>query len=455
MKSNFVTNIIAILIAAQGFSLKAQAQKQNSFSMSLKQAEARALRFSDQLKAIQSNTESAVDNSKAQFGKLLPGLTLSGYYQYNTYVPDVSLPFPGAAPIQFGSHNNYGVGPTLSYTLWDTGAQRAAYQASKLLAQSKKDQEINARAQTLFALRAAYVRLQLGLEELKLLYSSLKLAKSQQRDINANFHAGAASLLDRVDSNREVINFQLQFKQEQSVVQSDFQDLLNLVHVRVADDQNDHLGPPGLSGVNFALKLDGLESSLQAVSRWRLTPPSEEQPELRSFTALEKSSKEQARSAWAEHFPRLRISASTMVQYPYEVELKTVEQNTFMATISMPLFEGGQIHDRVEASQSAETAARYERDQAKRDLMNAYNKAMSQLQNLKAQRKLALLDVKSSEEAAKLYESSYRAGKINFIDVEAANNRALVARVNAARIDAQMLDSIFLLESISGKDTLQ
>lgn len=56
-----------------------------------------------------------------------------------------------------------------------------------------------------------------------------------------------------------------------------------------------------------------------------------------------------------------------------------------------------------------------------------------------------------SEEAAKLYYSSYKAGKNNLIDVQIANNQALQAKVGAARIDAQILNQLILLNALSGE----
>ena len=423
------------------------------FKMSLKEAEAKALDNSDKLKSLHETTNAAIEKSRAQFGRLLPQLNVSGYYQYDTYVPDVSLGVPNMPAIQFGSHNNYAAGPTLSYTLWDTGAERDAYRAAKLLAESNKEQELNARVQALFSVRASYSRLQLALEELNLLNSSLNLAKAQNHDIETNFRAGAASRLDLVDSRREVISYQLQFKQAQSEVESDFEDLLNLVQVQ-APINYDRPGLSGLPETNLVLKLDSLANSLAAVNRWPLNPPDDDQPELQSLSNLAQSSDEQAKSEWARLFPKLDVSASAMIQYPNEIVLQTIEQNAFTATLTMPLFDGNQTRHLVDSTRSDADSARFQREQAKRDLMTDFEKAMRELNNLKEQQRLATLDMQSSESAAKLYYRSYKAGKINLIDVQGANNRELMAKVNAARIDAQTLNEIYLIESISGRDTL-
>ena len=80
-----------------------------------------------------------------------------------------------------------------------------------------------------------------------------------------------------------------------------------------------------------------------------------------------------------------------------------------------------------------------------------YEKAVALITSLRAQQKMSLEDVALSESAAKLYYQSYRAGKINLIDVQSANNRALNAKVNAARTNAQVLNQLFTLNLISGE----
>jgi outer membrane protein TolC len=82
-----------------------------------------------------------------------------------------------------------------------------------------------------------------------------------------------------------------------------------------------------------------------------------------------------------------------------------------------------------------------------------YDKAIQLLLNLRTQQKLAQDDVEKSKDAARLYYQSYKGGKINLIDVQSANNRSLLSQVNAARIDAQIISELFLLQTLSGDST--
>jgi outer membrane protein TolC len=197
------------------------------------------------------------------------------------------------------------------------------------------------------------------------------------------------------------------------------------------------------------LDLEPLKASLQEAAQWTFNPPTESQPQLRSQELLIESAEKQADSEKAGLYPTLQLSANASIEYPNVVIPESVEQNTIAVNFSMPLFEGNHTRHLAAAKQKEAETARYNREQMRIDLDRDYSKALAQLESLKAQQKLAIDDVQHSQDSAKLYYQSYKGGKINLIDVQSANNRALTAQVNAARIDAQMLNQLFILRSIS------
>ena len=119
----------------------------------------------------------------------------------------------------------------------------------------------------------------------------------------------------------------------------------------------------------------------------------------------------------------------------------------------MPLFEGNRSRHLSAEKMKESDAARFNRDQTRINLDRDYDKAIQLLQSLRGQQALALEDVQHSQDAARLYYQSYKGGKVNFIDVQSANNRALLSQVNAARIDAQILNELFVLQTLSGDST--
>lgn len=418
------------------------------FQLSLSQAEHAAFTRSFQLQSLRSATQAAHEHAASQSARLWPRLSIDGNYQYQTHVPTIALPPAFAASgISFGSHDSYAIGPTLSYTLWDANGVRDAYRGAEAQANSRAEDAKNGELQLLYGLRVAYVRLQLSLEELRLLKSSLDLSRAQNHDIETNFKAGAATRLDEVDSQREVLSYELQLQQKLADVGSDYRDLLALLQDPVAPAWEDVLGPDG----EPRIQLDTLSQTLSAEDRGHFTEPDEKQPSLRSLHLQADAATSLADSQIAGLYPTVRVSASARWQYPDQVLLNSVEQNAFLISLSMPLFEMGQTRHLAGEARAQADSARLQEAQARTNLDRDFRKARLLVNSLHTQQRLAVDDVAHSEEAARLYYRSYRGGKINLTDVEAANNHALNSKVNSARIGAQILMQIFALQAISGE----
>ncbi len=116
----------------------------------------------------------------------------------------------------------------------------------------------------------------------------------------------------------------------------------------------------------------------------------------------------------------------------------------------MPLFFGDPSRALSAQQRSQAEAADYRAKGAKEDLDRDFSKSQELLTSLQDQRQLAYKDVEESEEEAKLNYVSYKAGKLNYVDVQNANNLALQSKVAATRIDAQILNQIETLKSLSG-----
>jgi outer membrane protein len=444
---------ISVLFFLCLLSVPAIGAASRTYELTLKEAEHRALDTSDQLKSLSSTHDAAQEQADAQFSALLPRLTIGANYQYVTEVPSISLPIPGVNEgFSFGSNNSWNVGPTLNYTLFDMGATHDLYRGYDLLAQAREEDSKNGKLQLLLSVRGSYLRLQLALEELRLLNSSLELSRAQNRDIEANYKAGAATRLDRVDSQRDVLSYELQFAQKQAEVADDFRDLLAQMKENPQGDLSE-AGPPQVQNVAVELKLDTLTQSMQEASTWKYTPPNDEHPQIRSQELQAESAEKQAESNKDGLYPKVQLAASAILQYPNVIILQTVEQNTFQVGVSMPLFEGNRSRHLSAEKMKESDAARFNRDQTRINLDRDYDKAVQLLQSLRGQQALALEDVQHSQDAARLYYQSYKGGKVNFIDVQSANNRALLSQVNAARIDAQILNELFVLQTLSGDST--
>lgn len=158
--------------------------------------------------------------------------------------------------------------------------------------------------------------------------------------------------------------------------------------------------------------------------------------------------KKNAESQRARAYPSVQVSASVNYQRPNVPNPITYWQETFSASLTLPLFLGDPSRAQAAQLRAQADAADFRAAQRQEDVKRDHQKGLDAINNLNEQRKLALLDVRQSEEQARLYYTSYKAGKVNLIDVQNANVQALQAKVNAARIDAQIINQIILLRSL-------
>jgi outer membrane protein TolC len=445
MKKQIASGAIALLFLLS--TIKGLAQTE-VLELTLHESEDKALRTSRLLKSFISEEEAAIEQKQAQFSALLPQFSLEGNYRYLSDVPTVSIPDLGVIP--FGAHSTYSIGPVLSYTLWDTGASRKAYHGFSRLAESRMEDRKNAEIQILRSVRSAYLRLQLALEELRLVNGALELSRAQERDVALRHRAGATTRLDLLTSRRQVLGYELQFKQKQADLSAGLNDLLVLQGDPPKEDP--HLGPPEVAGVSPVLKLDSFQKLLAKEGPGEIPPPDDRQPQIFSQELLAESSELFAASQRAERYPTVQASAKTSLDYPNGPFLERIHQNTISIALSLPLFDGDRIRHLASERRKEAQSARYRADQLRVDLQRDFVKAQELLDRLREQRKLAAEDILLSEEAARLYYESYQAGKTNLIDVQSANLQALQAKFNAARIDAQMLDQFITLKALSGRD---
>jgi outer membrane protein TolC len=422
-----------------------------TFELTLGKAETQAVFASNRLKSFDSEWMAANNQKDAQFQKLLPKLTFQANYQYYGTIPDISL-IGGGPTIPFGTHSTYSIGPSLGYTLWDGFSDRKTYQSASILYQAREEDRKAALIQLLLSVRSSYIQVRLGLEELRLIYNSLELARAQEQDILIRFRAGAASRLDKVTAQRSVLNYELQFKQKQSELSSEFEDLLAILGNSELKDIS-RPGPPEVPGLSVTLQLDSLRGLLKEESFKPISAPDESQPQIRSQVLQSESLYQAADSQSAKQFGSLQVSAGVSWIRPNIPNPPTYLQETVGVTYFLPLFLGDPNRYLAAQQRNQGDSVQFRANQTRIDLQRDFIKAQETLASLRDRQSLAAQDVAQSEEAAKLYYTSYQAGRINLIDVQNANLQALQAKVNAARVDAQILNQLILLQAISGKES--
>lgn len=409
------------------------------FELSLVDAEAQAVAASWSLMAAKSDVSSAAHLEGAAYTALLPKLSFRGTYTYLSTLGELQL--PQSASLEFGSHNNYSIGPQLNFTVWDSFGSLKAYHAVTKIRESRNQDLAAVKRQIILAVRMAYVRVQLILEEIKLFKSSLELAKKQDDEIHRRFKAGSTTKLDSIVSKRHVLSSQLRFKQKLGELSVAVKELLSLIGNKNAVDPQETV-----------FKFDELSRSIQYFAALRVESPGQDVPQIKKLELLAQSADLEAASHTAKLYPRLDLSVSTSLAYPNGPVKETISQNNVSLMLSVPLYLGDPTWRLAEQKRSEAQSMRFRMRQLNEDLQRDYDKIDIMLQNLREQRKLANDDAIQSAELASLFYSSYREGRNTVVDVQAANNALLSAQINVARIDAQILTQMISLMAISGKE---
>ncbi|MCM2322022.1 MAG: TolC family protein [Oligoflexia bacterium] len=393
-------------------------------TLTLKQAEGKAAAHSARIASSQADAEAAKHQAEAAKAALFPRLTLEGTYRYVSDVPQLQV--GPMTSVSFGQHDNYSVGPMLSYTLWDGGAVRANWRSVQKLAEARSEDHKQAALQTRQAVRAAYFRVQLGQQEVRLVAESLKLSESQERDIRNRFQAGAASKADTLSARREVLSLKMKARQAQADLAANIRDLAALI------GETDLAAADGLS-------LEPQEKSLTELANAGQRTLNPAHPQLEAPAKLAEVQRLAAAAARGELWPRVAAYAKSTFDYPNGPRPESVWQNTVGVSLSMPLYEAHRARS-LSAQKASEALASEKRgEQLRTDLERDWQKAKLQLESYKEQRELAQEAARHAAEIADLIYASYKAGRTNLLDVQSANNRTLEARVLLARIQAQIL----------------
>lgn len=442
-----VFGLLLIGLLLQDRDAKASAST-NTLELTRAEAERDALRNSDLLKSFADLTDAATERMDAQYSLLFPRLAFNAYYAYLSHVPQQQI--TNGEYLNFGAHDNYMVGPFLSYTLWDTFSSRKSYYGSSKVRDSRDSTRRSEELQVLFDTQSNYVGVQEALEELRAVSDSLRLSLSQNEYITSRFKSGAATHLERIESEREVLSYRVQFTQKQADLAKAVRDLLALTKNRTVTDLS-HPGAAGIPNSTLELKFDSLQASLEAAKGLKFAPPEESHPRIASQELLAQSAELQAQSIKAGVYPTVRFRGGVTLQYPNGTQPEQVNQNLVLLTASIPLFEMNHTRHLAAEKQREADSARHQKDQIRTNLLRDYEKAQEQLVSLMEQQDLSRQDVVKAAEAARLYYSQYKGGKAKLIDVQSANNRSLLARLNKARIDAQILNQFDQLRILSGK----
>jgi len=440
---------VRVLVLVLLFASEARSQVP-SYELHLNEALSKAKNRSDQLKSVKSDILASQEQSDASYTSLLPELTLDGNLHYVSTVPTIQIA-PGTPAFALGTHLNYSIGPTLSYTVWDGGASRDLHKSQEKTTEARKQDERTQTAQVLSSVRLAYIRTQLGLEQLRFLSDSLKLSKSQAQDISNRHKEGTSSTLDLLTAKKEVLSYELLFKQRQTDLSSALRDLVALVEQKPSLEIKEPT-PKGFTNSGLWLILDPLEDTLKSENASEPAELSETPPQVLSQELFADSLELLAKSQKSALYPRLQISGRTSLDYPNGPIPERINQNTLAVGFSMPIYEFSKVqHLAAQKTYEAE-AARHRKNQIASDMQRDFAKSKETLRSLRQQDKDAREVLNQAEKLAKMYYEAYRLGRITLIEVQASNLRTLQAKVDLSQIQAFILNHLTILKTLAIKD---
>jgi len=448
--------VLALLASTPGY---AAAGTTPRFEMGFKEAVEAAVERSEDLAAGKRDLEAARQKALGTAGGLLlPRLSLDGSWRYASEVPEFT-PIPGRPPVILGDNESWSVGPAASWTAWDWGASWMAWKSVSLRRAAREAEVDGMRRQAELGASLAYFQVQMAAEQVRLVADSLKLAQAQYRDITLRQESGAASRIDLLQAHQEVLTRRRLLASARADLGGALQDLFartgrgeDADTSLPMDEKSAAAMPADAAAPTLVVAIEPLDAAFSALGTVTARGPDPNHPSVAAQEKLAAASRSVASGMLASHFPRLAVTGRISREYPNGPELVEFTQKAVGLSVSMPLFEGGRtFRDEWEQRETAK-AAESRAAKARRDLARDWRKASERLALLKEQAAINETAAKETGELADLVYEAYRAGGARFIEVQAANLKAMEAKVQEARTRVEMLGQLAVLRSLAGEE---
>lgn len=408
--------------------------------LSLINFQKKVIESSNIIKAINAEVLASRNKVDSQDSLLLPRVTLEASYKYISEVPKLKL--PGGGSSTFGDNHNYSIGPMINWTLFDFGSLKNTIKGYLQQVKSKEAEQELTNRQIILNARLTYFKVQLRLEQQRLIDDSFKLVESQYKDIKARVSIGASSRIDLLSAHKDLLNLKLQSRQIQSDLESDFRDLSALVEKDSAEV------------FSTKTQVDSITSSINELNKFGKNINDEEiikqNPLIQLHTANAESLHLASKSFKANQLPKISLYAKTSLDYPNGPVLENFNQNIIGVNLSMPLYEGNRSANEAAEKNNMAMMSEHRKNQAQRELIRDLQKSQNQLNGLREKVDIYKNLVNESEERSELIYGSYKIGKSSFLEVQSANLQALEAKVQSTTNDVQILNQLAYLASISG-----
>ncbi len=458
MKKFFLVSSLLVVLATR------VAAQPPIFTLQLDDAEAQAQVFSPALKAAQQETTAALAKAASQSALLWPRLSLEGSARYITEIPEfeLALPVPNATPmvITMGDHMNYSIGVQLGWKLWDSFAIQGMVAALGKSAEAKALEIQAIRRNVLLKTRLAYFQTQLAVEQVGVLAEALYLAQAQNHDIRVKSNAGASSRIDSLASRMDVNERKKQLREARTTLAETLHQLLRLtgqtydldIQLPLGSEVKPHLLKI-ISQPTVLLQLDSMAKTKKKLATLPAKAVIRQHPNIQAVLKKVEAANQMARSAAAGYWPQIAVYAKSSLDYPNQAAVEQVRQNTAGASLSWTLWQKGHTNAQVREQKARARAGENFQVQIEMDLGLAWDMARDRVAQLTDVQKLNQQIEADARELVRLVYAAYRAGRVNYLEVQSANLRVLQAGTQTAVTEAQLLIQLALLNSLYEGET--
>jgi outer membrane protein TolC len=402
-----------------------------SHTLTLDEAVKKARSNSLSIRAASSSSDSARLKADSMASSRFPRLSLDGSYRNQSIVPEASI---GPSKIKLSDNINYSVGPTLSWTIWDSGQKSNLEKSAAAMAELKLSQEKLTEKQIAFNTKVSYVQSVLSYEIKENSEKVLGLSQIQNKDIANRFKTGSASKLDFLSSQSEISNYQLKSTQAISEFENYMEDLKYFTGESIGD-----LKLETLSDLIARFKSAGENQSASL----------ENHPQVIIQNAAQKSALAQAEAQKSLNWPTINLQLRSSLDYPNGPTLEQINQNSASISLTWSIFEFGSTKKAIAAYEADAKSAELLRADAAKLLLKDLEKAELKVKSLISQIEEATRLRDQQKELSKLNYETYKIGKLGFSDIQSANIRLLDAENRLSSLRAQYLIQIFSIQFLT------
>ncbi len=395
---------------------------------------------------------------EAQKAKSMPQVTLEGHYRYLSEVPTARM---GYSELQFGQHNNYSVGPILSYKIYDGGADEKSTLSIETQIRGQEQIRENAHLKSALAARLAYGRLQGSLEELQMVAESLHIAQLQEQDVEKRLRVGVSSRSDVLAVKQEVNQLKLKFFSAQGALTQNINEIFALINENIRPEIliptgakiSESLG--GIPEANFILHLDDMAQTLTQLKEGVTHLAVNTHPGVTSLSETSASLKLAAESIESEAYPHVHAFIKSSYDYPNGPLDEKVWQNSLGLSFSLTLYDAGLRQNLGVEKHLAAKNAQLEKEELLRDFRSLWRDKMSAIHSLDEQSKILQNSIVLAEQEASIVERNHKAGAAIYLEVQRAHNQVLEMRIQLVRIKTRKMEALASLNYLSAHNKLQ